>query len=436
MSTSSKPTDPLDLFGSTRRRRALSTNFLVRWTDWAMRLNIGGYDRDTRRRLSIVNLAGFLSALSSLSFALNFAMYNFAALKWLVAGNILSALLTATAPYWHRFNAVAAAWVMTVTVAITLFFFVSELGRDSGVQLNYIGSVAIAFVIFGLGHLWIVASVAAFCIVAHIACVFLFETGRVQWALDEAFIAQLYILSATTIMIILALIVWYAFRIAAEAEARSERLLNNVLPAVIADQLIENPNDPIADGFDEATVLFADIVGFTTMSGELDAAEMVFILNELFSGFDAVGTELKTEKIKTIGDAYMAASGIPLPSESHAEQILKLAIGILDVAKEISQKHNHHIKMRVGIATGPITAGVIGKAKFAYDVWSPTVNLAARLEASGQAGRIHVSQATYRALKDRYEFEKAPAADLKGFGTVSSWYLSPSAQQRAGQKET
>ena len=224
-------------------------------------------------------------------------------------------------------------------------------------------------------------------------------------------------------MIILAVIVWYAFRIAANAEARSERLLNNVLPKSIANRLMQYPDDPIADGFDEATVLFADIVGFTKMSEELDASEMVFLLNELFTGFDAVGTALNTEKIKTIGDAYMAVSGVPQPSEDHTEQILKLAIGMLEVTEQVSREHAHDLNIRIGIATGPITAGVIGKAKFAYDVWSPTVNLAARLESSGKVGEIHVSQETWRALKDKYEFRKAPVSNLKGIGRVVSWYL-------------
>ena len=424
MPTRSNKSDPLAIFGPKRRRnRAHSRNPLVRWIDWAMRIGIGGYDRDTRRRLSIVNMAGYLSALSCLSFVINFALYDFMTLKWLILGNLLSGVLTTTAPYWHRYNAVASALVMTITVAITLFFFVSELGRDSGVHLNYIGSVAIAFVIFGLGHLRIVAAVTAFCIVAHIACHFLFETGRVQGALDAAFLGQIYILSATTIMIILALVVWYAFRIAADAEARSERLLNNVLPVSIAGQLRRNPDQPIADRFDEATVLFADIVGFTKMSKELEAGEMVFLLNALFTDFDRIGTELNTEKIKTIGDAYMAVSGVPQPSETHAEQILKLAIGMLDAAEKVSHEHGHDLKIRIGVATGPITAGVIGKAKFAYDVWSPTVNLAARLESNGIAGRIHVSQETWRALEDKYNFEKAPMVDLKGIGRVGSWYL-------------
>lgn len=403
---------------------AASGNFLRRLTDRAMRIGISGYDRETRRRLSIVNMAGYLSAISSVSYAANFALYDFSALKWLVYGNLASAVLTATAPYWHRYNSIAAASVMTTTVAVTLFFFVSILGRDSGIQLNYIGAVAIAFVIFGLKHLRIIALVTVVCIVGNISSVFLFEVGSAQWAVDDGFMAQLYVMSAASIMLILAVVVWYAFRIAADAEARSERLLMNIFPEKIANQLRNFPDDPIADRFDEATVLFADLVGFTSLSNQLDPEQLVFLLNDIFTAFDAVGAELGTEKIKTIGDAYMAVSGAPEPVEDHAERILKLAIGIRTEISKIAKKHETELDVRIGIATGPITAGVIGKAKFAYDVWAPTVNLASRLESSGEAGRIHVSREVYRALKDTYKFKKAPPKNLKGIGRVQSWFYA------------
>lgn len=411
------------IFNNTDADDATSRNLPARWLDWAMRIGISGYDRETRRRLSIVNLAGYLSALSSLSYAINFSLYDFMALKWMVAVNILSAIITTTAPFWHRYNSIASASVLATTVAITLFFFISELGRDSGIQLNYIGSVAIAFVIFGLTHLRIIAAVTVICIVGHVASVFLFETGRVQSAIDEGFMAQIYALSATSIMIVLAVVVWYAFKIAADADARSERLLQNVLPVTIAEILQDRPDQPIANSFDEATVMFADIVGFTKLSRRLGAEELVFILNEIFSEFDRVGTELNTEKIKTIGDAYMAVSGVPEPAEDHAERIVRLALGLQQAIGEKSETLKIKLNMRIGIATGPITAGVIGKAKFAYDVWSPTVNLASRLESYGTPGRIHVSQATYQALKRKFKFERAPSQNLKGIGRARSWYL-------------
>lgn len=396
---------------------------LGQWFDWAVRLGVSGYDRETRRRLSICNIAGYLSALSSLSFIINFSLYDFMSLKWLILGNAISAIITATAPFWHRFNAILSPVILATTVAVTLFFFISELGIKSGVQLNYIGSVAIAFAIFGLTNLRYIIAVTLVCIAGHIASHFLFETGRVEHLVDAAFLDQIYILSATSIMIVLALIVWYAFSIAADAEARSEQLLRNIFPENIAERLREYPDEIIADKFDEATVMFADIVGFTKLAKTMSAEDLVVVLNKVFSAFDDIGSRLGTEKIKTIGDAYMAVSGVPEPNESHPKDIMELALGLQTALEKVASEEGIDLKMRVGIATGPITAGVIGKAKFAYDVWSTTVNLAARLEAYGEVGRIRVSQPTYQALKHEYEFEKAETESLKGIGRVTSWFL-------------
>lgn len=395
------------------------TNFF----DWAIRYGVSGYDRETRRRLSICNIAGYLSALSSLSFVFNFLTYDFMAMRWLILGNLLSAIITTTAPFWHRFNAIASPIVLASTVAVTLFFFISELGRDSGIQLNYIGSVAIAFAIFGIGHLRYVIGVTIICMIGHLSSYFLFETGRVQHAVDPEFLNQIYILSAVSIMIVLALIVWYAYSIAADAEARSERLLLNVLPVPIAERLRDEPDQIIADKFDEVSVLFADIIGFTKLSRKLSAEELVNMLNHVFSGFDQVVDELGVEKIKTIGDSYMAVSGVPEPNDDHAVKVLQLAIMLQGKLEEVSKAGGINLNMRVGIATGPITAGVIGKSKFAYDVWSNTVNLASRLESGGKPGEIRVCQATYMALRHQYQFEKWPIETLKGIGRTRSWRL-------------
>jgi len=260
-------------------------------------------------------------------------------------------------------------------------------------------------------------------IIFHLTTYFLFPTGRVQSAIDENFLTQIYILSSTSIIVILGFIVWYAFRVAADAEARTERLLMNIFPEKIANQLRQNPDVPIADRFDEATILFADIVGFTTISRQMGADDLIFLLNDIFTRFDVIGASLKTEKIKTIGDAYMAVSGAPEPVEDHSERILRLAIGMIGEIKKVSVSHKIALDVRIGIAAGPITAGVIGKAKFAYDVWAPTVNLASRLEHYGRAGRIHISREVYRALKDKFQFEPAPVQNLKGIGKVRSWYF-------------
>lgn len=392
-------------------------------TDSALRAGISGYDREERRRLSLVNLAGYLAAASSLSYAINFAFYDFSNLKWLVFGNLFSALVTATAAFWHRFNSLLGAIIVSFTVAFTLFYFVSQLGVDSGTHLNYIGGVAVAFAIFGLkNYKWIIA-VGFTCITMNILCEFLFKQGAVQFAIDESFMQQLYILSVISIIAIVALVVWYAFKIAEDAEARSEQLLLNIFPKQIADKLRQNPNLAIADRFDEATVMFADIVGFTQLSASMTAKQLVSMLNVIFSEFDALSEKHGVEKIKTVGDEYMAVCGAPDISEDHAEKIISFSIEMLVIADRLSKETGQDLKLRIGVATGPITAGVIGKSKFAYDVWANTVNVASRLQSSGEIGKIHVSNATFIAAKDKFEFKAVKPKELKGLAKQKTWFV-------------
>ena len=394
---------------------------VFRWANRLMRAGIGGYERETRRHLAMTNIAGGLACLSYLTFVTIYSLYDFSGLKWVVLGNLLGALITGTIFFWHRFGPTVAGIVLAVTIYSTVFFFVSVLGRDSGIHLNYVGASAVVFVIFGLHRFRLILIIAAIGLALNIAAQMIFQEPRVPLA--PWFVNCLYINSAVTIIGIVAFIVWFALSVAAEAEERSERLLRNVLPESIASRLKSNPDAPIADRFDEATVLFADLVGFTSLSNQLPPEKMVGLLNEIFCSFDKISSQLETEKIKTIGDAYMVVAGIPDPTERHAQKIATLAIGMLESINQISESSKGQLKLRVGIATGPITAGVIGKAKFAYDVWAPTVNLAARLQSYSEPEKIHVSDATKRALESDYDFERAPTNDMKGIGLIRTWYL-------------
>ncbi|MGB7336379.1 MAG: adenylate/guanylate cyclase domain-containing protein [Salaquimonas sp.] len=396
---------------------------LKAFSDWVLRAGISGYSREDRRRLSLVNLAGYLAALSSLSYAINFALHDYQNLMPLIIGNCASAIITATAPFWHRYNSVFSATVLTVTVSLSLFYFVSLLGTDSGIHLNYIGGAAIGFAIFGIRHMRVIWTIGIICITANIAAELLFETGSLQNFIDPGFMKQLYALSAISIIVIVTLIVWYGFSIAADAEKRSEQLLLNIFPPRIADELRYNPDISIADRFDETTVMFADIVGFTEMSSAMDPDDLVALLNEIFTEFDALATKHHAEKIKTIGDEYMAVCGAPDPVENHAERILDLAVDMLEASKRLSVSTGYELKLRVGVATGPITAGVIGKTKFAYDVWATTVNIASRLVSTCPIGGIHVTGATHIATRDKFSFKKAPKVNLKGIAFQQTWYL-------------
>jgi len=204
--------------------------------------------------------------------------------------------------------------------------------------------------------------------------------------------------------------------------AKSEALLLNVLPASVAQRLKADGRS-IADGFAEVTVLFADIVGFTSLAQRLSPVEVVRRLNELFSTFDDLAEELKIEKIKTIGDAYMAAAGLEGTGEGHAEAMAEMALGMLDRVATFSAAYSEPLSIRIGLNTGPAVAGVIGKKKFIYDIWGDTVNTASRMESHGTPGRVHVTEETRRRLADAYVFEERGEVDVKGKGPMRTFYL-------------
>jgi class 3 adenylate cyclase len=205
-------------------------------------------------------------------------------------------------------------------------------------------------------------------------------------------------------------------------QERSERLLLNVLPAPIAARL-KAGEAVIADAFPEVTVLFADIVDFTRRSRQVRPAEVVATLNELFSAFDALAQRYGLEKIKTIGDAYMVAGGLPLPRPDHAQAIAELALAMREEVARRTDPSGRPLAVRIGIDTGPVEAGVIGTAKFSYDLWGDTVNTASRMESHGVAGCIQVTERTYQRLQDGYRLERRGPIQVRGMGEMVTWFL-------------
>jgi class 3 adenylate cyclase len=203
-------------------------------------------------------------------------------------------------------------------------------------------------------------------------------------------------------------------REAARERERSERLLLNILPAPIAERLKENEG-PIADHHAEATILFADIAGFTAMSSRMPADELVTMLNAVFTGFDQLARRHGVEKIKTIGDAYMAVAGLPDAAPDHSERIAELALDMRDQSS---------LPIRIGIDTGAVVAGVIGESKFIYDLWGDAVTTASRMESHGVPGEIQVTEAVRDRLADRYEFAPRGEIEVKGRGRMRTWLLA------------
>ena len=212
-----------------------------------------------------------------------------------------------------------------------------------------------------------------------------------------------------------------------EARSRSEGLLRNILPDSIAERLKER--DPTADhgriaqAYDEVTVVFADLVGFTDQSARAEPPEVVAVLDEVFRRFDAIAERYGLETIKTIGDAYMAVAGVPESRGDDVDCAARAALAMRDDVRELRWPSGDPMHVRIGMATGPAVAGVIGWRKFAYDLWGDTVNTASRLEANGTPDQIQVSDGAYRRLRDRYRFSESHTLDLKGKGPTPARFL-------------
>jgi PAS domain S-box-containing protein len=207
-----------------------------------------------------------------------------------------------------------------------------------------------------------------------------------------------------------------------EEQAKSERLLLNVLPKEIADRLKQEQGS-IASSIDSATVLFADLVGFTQLSERLCAIELVSLLNDIFSCFDRLAERHGLEKIKTIGDAYMVVGGVPIPRPDRAEAVAQMAIDMQQAISQFRTDRQETFQLRIGINTGPVVAGVIGIKKFIYDLWGDTVNVASRMESTGAPGGIQVSASTYNLLKDRFVLKERGRIEVKGKGEMMTYWL-------------
>ena len=206
-------------------------------------------------------------------------------------------------------------------------------------------------------------------------------------------------------------------------QGKSEALLLNVLPRRIAERL-KQQSGSIAERFEGATVLFADLVNFTQLSERMTATELVQMLDQIFSRFDALADHHGLEKIKTIGDAYMVVGGVPEARADHASAVAKMSLDMLRVLRELDGPHFASLNLRIGIHSGPVVAGVIGKRKFSFDLWGDTVNTASRMESHGQADRVHVSEATFKLLEDQFSFEARGPTPIKGKGSLNTWFLS------------
>jgi adenylate cyclase len=261
-------------------------------------------------------------------------------------------------------------------------------------------------------------------VVAVLLAVALSEVVRPEAAdLPVAFVRTFDVLNIILVSLVAMLLLVTFARGRDLAHARAEALLLNVLPAEVAERLQSDPN-PIADHFDEASILFADVVDFTPLAGRLDAREVVGVLDRLFTSFDEVVDRYGVEKIKTIGDCYMVAAGVPRRRPDHAHALAGLAFELRECAKTcLPERHWYDLRLRIGISSGPVVAGVIGRRRFLYDLWGDTVNMASRMESHGTADEIQITRSTWELLREDFVTEPIGLVDVKGKGEVETWRL-------------
>ena len=305
-----------------------------------------------------------------------------------------------------------------------LFAFSAYLGWPAGMQLQYFVFAAAPFVVFGIRRPWLSFTVVLLGLIFHLISWFYYPRFQALIIVDKDTLNALYVTATVTTVGLISAAVYYAYSLADSAQAQVDALLRNILPESVAERLTDDPSAQIADRFEEASVLFVDLVGFTPLAQRLGPSRTVRMLNRVITDLDALAIVHGVEKIKTIGDAYMAVSGVPIPVPDHLDRLACMALKINDTVRHSLRQEGLDAEVRIGMASGPVMAGVIGTHKFSYDVWGSTVNRAARMESHGAPGKIQVSDEIRRALRDRFTFERAPDREIKGIGHIKSWYLT------------
>jgi adenylate cyclase len=282
--------------------------------------------------------------------------------------------------------------------------------------------------LLGTDHIALAAALAAIAAGLMIALEFLVppNTGlQPDWVLSLSFV-----LTTVSACLIVVVTIWFAMREIRRAEAameveydRSEALLSNMLPASIAERLKDPARNIIADKYDDAAVLFADIAGFTERASDIAPDKLIRFLDRLYSDFDALVDKHGLEKIKVSGDSYMVVSGVPQPRPDHVEALADLALDMAETANGLKDSQGHALPLRIGLANGPVVAGVVGSRRFFYDVWGDAVNVASRMESTDSVGRIQVPEDVYQRLKNDFLLQERGLVEVKGKGFMRTWYL-------------
>lgn len=410
----------------------MGLNDLVLFWQGGSRLGLHpGQDYPQRRRIGLVNQMAMLAAGLTLLYGVGGALLDWSNLWPLVVTaplQVAGYLAVLRLNYRMRYN---AARLVLVAVASTQLTFAAWLvSNQAGVQLYFFVLWVALFLIYARDNRWISIASAVLWVVLYLWIQLDFDTPHTTATLSPAFLKVYYFFNAlgAFAFIGLQLTLFYAEidrteRLLQDEYRRSEDLLHNILPASVALRL-KRGSQSVADGFQDVTLLFADIVGFTRLAERLPPHEVVDLLNQVFSRFDRLVEAHGLEKIKTIGDEYMLAGGIPLQRDDHAQAVATVALQMLEAVETLNRRLDHRLALRVGIHTGEVVAGVIGSRKFSYDVWGDTVNTASRMQSQGLPNRIQVTRATYERLKDEFELRRRGTLRVRGKGRMETWFLT------------
>ena len=381
------------------------------------------------RQLRVLKIVSGIAALVSGGFGIWQLLSGYGPV-WMAITNLATAMVFLAIPMLRMFGELVAPLLFIAVAYGSVSFITWQVGTGSGLQSYLLIGASVAVLLLGVERIALAGSLA----LAGAVLVIVLDrvVPRNTGVQSERFLQVGFTISVLTAALMGFATVWYAMREIARAETameqeyqRSETLLANIIPAGIAARLKDPSRDaPIADHFDDASILFADIAGYTERASETDPGDLVAFLDRLYTEFDLLVERHGLEKIKTTGDAYMVVAGVPKPRPDHVQALAALALDLAEAVAQLRDPAGREVPIRIGMASGPVVAGVVGSRRFFYDVWGDAVNVASRMESTDQPGRIQVPHTVYQRLRDDFEFEERGEVEVKGKGLMHTWFLT------------
>lgn len=409
--------------------------FLRRW-DADARLGVtSSMNQPEHRRVVLANQTAMLAGLLTIAYGLLGLFYNIAVLWPLVAATPVF-LGAYGGVLWldsrRRFLTARIVLVLVPAAQITLATWL--FSTDAGVQLHFFVLWTALFLLHTPKEWWLSVSAAILWIGLYIWLQIAFkepalDLHTLDGILGLGILDVAFTINSITAFGLVGLTISLFYREIRRTETllqseheRSRDLLDNILPSTVADRLLDG-HTVVADNAGEVTLLFADLAGFTRLAGKLPPSEVVNLLNDVFSQFDRIVEHHGLEKIKTIGDEYMLAGGLPVPKPDHARAVADAALDMLAVINNMNDHSQHSLQLRVGIHTGEVVAGVIGSRKFSYDVWGDTVNTASRMQTHGLPDHIQITEETANRLEPDFELARRGTIRVRGKGRMPTWFV-------------